>query len=64
MMHAPHEACICLLIWEYWLGVQNWIKAHSSIEVLLLLFGLIFGVIVAILTVIYWAIIARFKKEK
>jgi hypothetical protein len=35
-MSAHHEACICLLAWEWWLGHQNWIKARSTIALLVL----------------------------
>lgn len=52
-MAVSHECCVCFLIWEWYLGHQEWIKAKSTIA------------LVIMLSVIgFWAMIALFKKEK
>ncbi len=36
-----HGACLGILIWEWWLGHQDFIKAKSTIALILLVLGLI-----------------------
>lgn len=50
-MAPGHEVCACLLAWEWWLGHQKWINAKSTMALIVLVLGLIF-----------WAVIAQFKK--
>jgi len=52
MLHPAHEACVCLLIWEWWLGHQKFIKASSTI-----------GLVILFFTVLFFTIKPFFQKE-
>lgn len=37
MIEPHHEACVLILAWEWWLGHQRWLKAKSTIALLVLI---------------------------
>lgn len=51
-MSAQHEACFLLLVWEFYLGHQQWIKQKSTLALLFM-----------ILSLAFWAMIAQCQKR-